>query len=256
MITLNFRRKCPDEDLGDLVSWHWDPSRLGEPKVDTVMDLHKRNISETWRERVKRMLEPLHATCISCGMCSLGRKECHDRDEVFDPHVFSNMNPSRWMIVGQNPGWNEVIQGEPFVGDAGQNFNKEIRKWGLDRSEFYISNACKCYTVGNEAPTHEYTSACEPFLRMEIGLIQPILVIALGMVAFNIFCPKLQMTDSMGKIVHSDKFGVNVYAVYHPSGRNMSLAYRKKEFQDGIYDICTLIKMYRLKHHDSLMSGA
>lgn len=255
---MTYRRKSPDEELGDLVEWHYDPSRLGEPKMQTVMDLHKQGVTETWRERIKRMLESLHTTCATCSMCSLGRKACHDRDEIFDPHVFSNMNPSRWLLTAQNPGFNEVLQGEPLVGDAGQTFNKEIRKHDLDRSEFYISNVCRCYTVGNATPDSESTNACEPFLRMEVGLLRPILVITLGAVAFNTFCPRLQMTDNVNKIIFSEKFNVQVYPVYHPSGRNMSLAYRKKSFEEGIESLCALIKAYRVKHiaDNSLLSGA
>ena len=237
-----------DEEWNYLLSWHWDPSKLkplppqSKKQLRTMWDLYMERKKETWDERIKRMLMPMSSTVCACSMCHLGRQVCTDHDTTFDPHVFSNCVPSKWMVVGQNPGFKEVLQGEPFVGDAGKNFNERLVKNGLSRDKFYISNIIKCYTKGNEKPNLEEVSACEPILRMELNLLKPKLVIALGAVAFGAFCPDIGLTENLGTIVKSNKFNVQVYPVYHPSPRNLSDPGRLKKFNDDIDVLCELIK--------------
>jgi hypothetical protein len=80
---------------------------------------------ETPHERKLRMLIPLASTCMGCSMCELGLKVATRGKLGLDPHLLSNMNPQRFMVVGQNPGWNELRKREPFVGDSGENFDFE-----------------------------------------------------------------------------------------------------------------------------------
>jgi len=230
-------------ELAELGDYDWDTSKL---KGD--MPVPKPYIKEYPQDRdgrVNMMLPPLHAFTIACSACSLGRKPCEERYTTFDPHVFSTMTTSRWMIVGQNPGYNECIQREPFVGDAGKIFDKAIEGFGFKRSDFYISNIVKCHTLNNEKPGFEEISRCEAILRLEMLVVRPILVITLGAVAFGAFHPKLTFGDHLGKIVRSEKFGVNVYPIYHPSPRNLSDQARKKQFHSDIENLCLLIKAYK-----------
>ena len=198
--------------------------------------------AETSEQCKLRMLRQLSLTCTACSMCELGLKGAERNDEVRDPHVFSNMNPSRFMVVGQNPGWNELKQQEPFVGAAGKNFDTEIQKHGLDRSYFYISNTVRCHTKDNQKPTQRHMDRCEPFLRMEIGLLKPKLVITLGAVAFAQLCPDSVYSKSLRTIVKSQKFGVPVLAVYHPSPMNFRGEHRKQAFEKQIQLLCALVK--------------
>lgn len=242
----------PDEEWEYLKNWHWDPSKLEKqvprPAPQPVSVLDKRAKTENWEERMMRMLYPLARVTRSCSMCSLGKKACVDHDTIFDPHVFSNMKPSKWVVVGQNPGFNEALQGEPFVGDSGKIFARELRKHDMWRSDFYITNALKCYTVGNAKPTFEELATCEPILRMELQLLRPVLVVTLGTPAFDTLCPDLVMGDHLGSIVESKKFGVMVYAIYHPSPRNQNIPERKAKFIEDVRNLCELIKAYRTKH--------
>lgn len=236
--------------LGDQL-WDWDVGKLKPcpaPPPYSPRESFIKRMSETFEEKADKMLLSLAQTAKLCCLCSLGRKLCTDHDTTFDPHVFSNMKPNRWMVVGQNPGFNEVLKGEPFVGDAGNFFASELKKHGFWRSNFYISNTIKCYTKGNARPTPEEVLACEPILRMEIGLLRPILVVTLGSVAFDIFCSDKRMSDHLGEIVKSGRFGVQVYPIYHPSPRNMAVSERKQKFGEDIKNLCKLIRAYEKKH--------
>jgi DNA polymerase len=240
-----------DPDMERLNNFHWDPSKLcGQPELTTPtipVTLNDAGKKEQWQERVMRMLYQMSNVVRSCSMCSLGRQLCNEFNTVFDPHVFSTMNPARWMVVGQNPGFNECLQGKPFVGEAGKFFDDCIGRNGLSRSDFYVTNCVKCHSLGNERPSAEYMSRCEPILMMEVNLLRPILVITLGSVAFNVFFPQLTMSDHLGKILKSDKFGVDVYPVYHPSPRNTNDPEKRQKFNENISDLCALIKAYREK---------
>jgi DNA polymerase len=168
---------------------------------------------------------------------------CTEQGFTYDPHVLSNMKVSRYMVVGQNPGHNECLKGEPFIGDAGKYFDKCLEEGGLTRDKFYICNAVRCHTLGNEKPNAEQMDRCEPFLRMEIGLLRPKFVVTLGAVAFSVFCPDKNLTPNLGNIVKSEKFDVEVYPIYHPSPRNMNLKERKEKFELHISNLCNLISV-------------
>lgn len=196
---------------------------------------------ETPYERKMRMLVPLSQTCLACSMCELGLKVAVRGSLGLDPHVLSNMNPTRFMVVGQNPGWNELRKREPFVGDAGKNFDDEISKHGLTRKDFYICNTVRCYTEGNSRPSATHVERCEPFLRMEINIIKPRLVISLGAVAFDQLCPGVSFQDSMSKITKSKKFGVNVFAIYHPSPLNLDEGGKRAAFEEQVELMCGLV---------------
>jgi DNA polymerase len=175
-------------------------------------------------------------------MCPLGKKPCEEHNTVFDPHVFSSLTPSKWVIYGQNPGYNECCQQMPFVGLAGQNFDEVIKANGVSRKTFYISNIVRCHTINNEKPDYENTSSCEPILRLELGILKPKLVITLGQVAFDNFCPGKSYSDSLGKIILSQKYSIKVFPTYHPSPRNMQVTERREKFIKDITLLCKLIK--------------
>jgi DNA polymerase len=169
-------------------------------------------------------------------MCELGRKDAEKNGICRDPHVFSNMSPTRFMVVGQNPGWDELREREPFVGAAGRNFNNEIAKNGHSRSDFYITNTVKCWTRGNSKPRGCHISACEPFLRMEVNLLKPDIIVALGAVAFQTLCPNDVFSECLRKITIST-YG-KVYAIYHPSPMNINNQERRVKFNSQIGLLC------------------
>ena len=202
----------------------------------------------------KLMLYSLGEACKLCGMCELGWSAVDRNGIKFDPHVFGwfdKLGPiPDIMVVGQNPGWNEIRDGIPFVGQAGKIFDNTIDKFGgrysINRGRFYISNVLKCYTANNAQPLPRQLERCEPFLKMEVNIIHPKLIIALGAIAFDVLCPGRSFTDGLGKITNSDKFSAKVFATYHPSPLNFDDKSRFVQFEHDIELLCKLISCFDL----------
>lgn len=98
--------------------------------------------------------------------------------------VFGVGNPSAdLMFVGEGPGYDEDVQGEPFVGKAGQLLNKIIQAIDMTRDEVYIANVVKCRPPGNRDPEPDEVASCRPFLERQIRSIRPVVICTLGRVA-------------------------------------------------------------------------
>ena len=109
--------------------------------------------------------------CSRCKLHTLGRKQI----------VFGVGNPNAdLMFVGEAPGADEDIQGEPFVGRAGQLLTKIIEAIDLRREDVYIANVIKCRPPGNRNPEPDEVEQCEPFLFRQIDIIKPKVIVALG----------------------------------------------------------------------------
>jgi DNA polymerase len=109
--------------------------------------------------------------CVRCKLHTLGRKQI----------VFGVGNPNAdLMFVGEAPGADEDIQGEPFVGRAGQLLTKIIEAIELKREDVYIANVIKCRPPGNRNPEPDEVEQCEPFLFRQIDTIKPKVIVALG----------------------------------------------------------------------------
>jgi DNA polymerase len=109
--------------------------------------------------------------CRRCKLHTLGRRQV----------VFGVGNPSAdLMFVGEAPGADEDIKGEPFVGRAGQLLTKIIEAIGLSRTDVYIANVIKCRPPGNRNPEPDEVERCEPFLFRQIDTIKPKVIVALG----------------------------------------------------------------------------
>jgi DNA polymerase len=192
-------------------------------------------------ENKEVMLKGLHYFCMSCRLCSLGCEFFTDRGKELDPHVFSNMShKANYIIIGQNPGTNECIRGVPFIGDAGKNFDEELKKNGLVRDNFYISNLVKCHSPNNDKPSHKCMEICSAILRLELQIIRPKLIITLGAFSFDYFCPHTKYSDGLGTITKSEHG--NVFSIYHPSPLNLNNPERRKMFNDQMRLLSKLVK--------------
>jgi DNA polymerase len=211
-------------------------------QIISAWDVAKMSKQEDPYERKLRMLRQLSNTCLACTMCELGRKDVERDNIVRDPHVLSNANPTRIVVIGQNPGYEEIKLGTPFVGQSGNNFDKELAKHGIDRSQFYITNTVKCYIDGNAKPNYQQVTRCKPFLMIELALIHPLIVITLGASAFDALCPGAGYQQSLGKITTSEEFQVKVFAVYHPSPLNLADKGRRLDFERQIAILAKLVK--------------
>ncbi len=118
-------------------------------------------------------LEELRELIGDCHVCALG--------DTRSNLVFGVGNPNaRVMFIGEAPGRNEDLQGEPFVGAAGKFLDELLGEAGLRRDDVYIANVLKCRPPGNRDPLPEEIEACTPFLREQIRLIAPQVLVTLG----------------------------------------------------------------------------
>jgi len=175
------------------------------PKYISIMS----GQDETPYQRKLRMIEQLSLSCISCSMCDLGTKPAINGKEHRDPHVLSNCNPKEFMIVGQNPGWPEIKK-RSMIADQ-KIFDDTLNEYSLSREDFYICNIVRCFS--NESITIDQKKKCEPFLRMELNLIKPFLVITIGENVHSQFCPGVNFEESLLSITKSSRYGVKVFAI-------------------------------------------
>jgi len=157
-------------------------------------------------------LEDVQAWLGDCKRCGL----CKERNKI----VFGSGNPkAQLLFVGEGPGADEDKQGLPFVGRAGQLLTKIIEAMGMTREEVYIANIVKCRPPQNRVPEPDEISQCIPFLKAQMDLIQPKLVVALGLTAARALT---QTENNMGNLrgqFHSVawKPELQVMPTYHPA---------------------------------------
>jgi DNA polymerase len=133
-----------------------------------------------------QILEDLKTRALVCTQCGLAETRTQVVFGVGDPQA-------RLMFVGEAPGKNEDLQGEPFVGAAGRLLDSLLEEVGLGRSDVYIANVLKCRPPGNRDPKAEEIDACKGYLREQIRLISPEVVVTLGN-----FATKLLLNTEVG----------------------------------------------------------
>ena len=157
--------------------------------------------------------------CTRCKLHKQGRKQI----------VFGVGNPrAELMFVGEGPGAEEDMQGEPFVGRAGQLLNNMIKAMGIRREDVYIANVVKCRPPGNRTPERDECETCSPFLMRQIAVIKPKVMVALGAVAAkNLLAMNASMSELRGRFYDflptgarsSDRSwqGTKLAVTYHPA---------------------------------------
>ena len=162
------------------------------------------------------------ADCRACGLCETRTRTVFGVGDT----------RADWLIVGEAPGENEDLQGEPFVGQAGKLLDNMLRALGLDRrTKVYIANVLKCRPPGNRNPQPEEVTQCEPFLRRQVQLLQPKIILAVGRFAVQSL---LGTSEPIGKLrgrVHQYS-GVPVVVTYHPAYLLRNLPDKAKAWAD------------------------
>lgn len=138
-----------------------------------------------------------------------------------------------WLIVGEAPGADEDRQGEPFVGRAGRLLNEMIRALGMERESVYIANILKCRPPNNRDPRPEEVLCCEPYLKRQVALLAPRIILAVGRVAAQ----NLLKTDQRIGALRGRRFtyadsGVPVVVTYHPAYLLRSPGEKRKAWED------------------------
>ncbi len=166
----------------------------------------------------------LKAACNECHNCSL----CEQRHNV----VFGIGNEhAEVMLIGEGPGEQEDLQGEPFVGPAGHLLDDMLEIIGLSRKQVYIANIVKCRPPHNRDPLNAEQDACIGYLRNQVALIQPKIIVCLGRIAaMRLMKPDFKITREHGQWI--DKGSVRMMAVYHPSALLRDPDKRPETFED------------------------
>ncbi len=140
---------------------------------------------------------------------------------------------ANWLIIGEAPGAEEDRQGEPFVGRAGKLLNAMLQAVGLQRDEVYIANILKCRPPNNRDPRPDEVSACRNYLRRQIDLIQPHIILAVGRVAAqNLLQTETPIGRMRGQRYSYADTGIPVVVTYHPAYLLRSPREKRKAWQD------------------------
>lgn len=169
--------------------------------------------------------EELHDVCMNCKNCPLASTRNHV--------VFGVGNPNaEVMFIGEGPGENEDLQGEPFVGRGGKLLDRYLASVDLDRSKnIYIGNMVKCRPPKNRDPLPEEVAQCEGYLREQIRLIEPKIIVCLGRIASCYMIDKnFKVTKQHGQWFQKD--GIWMMGTFHPAALLRNPASKPDAFSD------------------------
>jgi uracil-DNA glycosylase family 4 len=185
-------------------------SDLGIESQITDLTAHSQLLQQTEMSGVlAETFETIETELGDCQRCGLAAS----RTKI----VYGVGNPlARLVLVGEAPGREEDLRGEPFVGEAGQLLNKILQAMGLRRDEVYLCNVLKCQPPNNRNPHPEEVTACEPFLARQIAAIQPQVVVALGrFAAHTLLKSKVPISQMRGE--WQSYQGIPLMPTYHPA---------------------------------------
>lgn len=181
--------------------------------------------------------ESLQTACLSCTSCPLSQTR---------HNVVFGVGPqdAEVMFVGEGPGENEDLQGEPFVGAAGKFLDEMLSIIDLGRENCYITNIVKCRPLRNRDPMQTEQDACIGFLRAQTKLIQPKIIVCLGRIAaMRLIRPDFKISCEHGQF--TEKGGILFTALYHPSALLRDETKRPDTFSDlkalqsKVREVCT-----------------
>jgi DNA polymerase len=183
------------------------------------------NILNRWSgQKVTETLEKIREDLGDCRRCKLekGRKQI----------VFGAGDPNADLVlVGEAPGYEEDVQGVPFVGEAGQLLTNMLEAIRLNREQVYICNVIKCRPPRNRDPEPDEISACIPFLRRQIEVIRPRLICALGAFAAQRLLETSQPISKLRGRFY--KYGeIPLLATFHPAFLLRNVAHKREAWED------------------------
>jgi len=193
-------------------------------KQSGIRQLYAEQIPKTEAVDKAALLDSLarqYADCQNCPLAS-GRINL----------VYGEGNPdARLMLIGEAPGDNENKTGRPFVGAAGQLLDKMLAAIQIKREEIYIANIVKCRPPENRNPSNEERLACMPYLIEQIGIIQPSIILVLGLVAAQSL---LGSTESLGNLRQSEHtfMDIPLYVSYHPAALLRNPNWKRPAWED------------------------
>ncbi len=180
--------------------------------------LNKQTESKVWQ-----VLREQVAGCTQCELHQ-GRKQT----------VFGvGARDADWMVIGEAPGAEEDRQGEPFVGRAGKLLNAMLEAIGLQRSQVYIANILKCRPPNNRDPRPAEVALCENYLKKQIDLIQPKVILAVGRIAAqNLLKVDTPIGKMRGQCYQYPGSDIPLVVTYHPAYLLRSPKQKRLSWQD------------------------
>ena len=170
--------------------------------------------------------ETLRATVESCQRCQLGKTRTNT---VFGSGVLD----ADLMFVGEGPGHEEDLQGLPFVGRAGKLLTSMIGALGFERDQVYISNVVKCRPPNNRDPLHDEASACSGYLRRQIQIISPKVIVCLGRVSAQLLLDTERPLGALrGQPQKFRDTDIDVVVTYHPAYLLRKPTEKRKSWDD------------------------
>ena len=169
--------------------------------------------------------DALRETVLNCTACRL----CEGRTKV----VFGAGNPNaKVMVIGEGPGREEDLRGEPFVGRSGQLMDKMLAHVGLTREKnIFIANMVKCRPPENRDPRPDEVEVCMNYLREQVRLIRPKIIVCMGRVAaISLIDHNFKVTQQHGQFI--EKNGVLMMGTYHPAALLRSPSNKPAALQD------------------------
>jgi len=188
---------------------------------------------------VFKTLQEIGSAAAGCRLCGLAESRTHV--------VFGSGNPHADIVfVGEAPGQDEDLQGEPFVGQSGQLLERMLAAIGLSRDAVYIMNTIKCRPPNNRDPRKDEVEACSLWFEQQIDALQPKMICLLGRVAAQtVLNSDANLADMRGQW-HAYQ-GIPVWVTYHPAFLLRSPEQKQKCWQD----LCELAACYRKQCSDS-----
>lgn len=175
---------------------------------------------------VQAIWQELEQRVNSCTACELHQTRTRP--------VFGTGNQqAQWMFVGEAPGADEDLQGEPFVGRAGKLLTNMILALKLSREQVYIANILKCRPPNNRNPLPHEVVCCTPFLTQQIELVRPSVIVALGAVAARFLLhTEVEIGKLRGRRYEYENTGIPLIATYHPAYLLRNPVAKSKSWQD------------------------
>ncbi|EKD45836.1 MAG: Phage SPO1 DNA polymerase protein [uncultured bacterium] len=200
---------------------------LKEMGIDIWQDKSRINdASMTAKTSSQNNLEDIKKQVIACKLCDLHKTRTNT--------VFGIGNEkAKVMFIGEAPGANEDLKGEPFVGRAGMLLNSMLRSIGLERTDVYIANILKCRPPNNRDPLPQEVKLCTPYLQQQIALIQPKVLIAVGRIAAQFLLNTMEsMSKLRGNTYQYGEQKIPLLVTYHPAYLLRSPSEKRKAYVD------------------------
>ncbi len=230
------------DEIEHFLNWYrlvFGPSVLLQQEWKNVPDTSEEKASKPGQYPIHTA--PAKATAITYRQTSpelqefyLQIKDCRSCDlhKTRKNLVFGYGNAhAQVMFVGEAPGREEDIQGLPFVGAAGKLLDKMLKSIGLNRDEVYIANVLKCRPPGNRNPLPQEVEKCEPYLKKQLKMINPKLIVALGLYAGQTLLKKQETLSRMRNTVHRYE-DIDIIVTYHPAALLRNPMWKAQAWED------------------------